>query len=734
MHAITMDDRPFNQRVLFRTTNGHQVILDDTNEIIYVSTAKGETYFEMDQRGDIHVYASKNINFHAEDNFNINADKIRLYARRGIHGYCGSQYVLQDSFELDGSDVLRQEPLIEEPQDGEIRFHSAADFHIKSETNIRQLSLKDTYMEANGSWYGKVDVSSFYQVAEEINVITDTGDYSLNVGKNLNETIKVNSKRLSYGNTAVASGGNAEFMSFGGTTDIGALNNVNMKSSTGDVSMDASGNTSGTGGIIITTPQSQFSVGDNGITAATTSAIKMKAVDTAEISLTSQKPNLSSPLAVQGLPEVDVNATPVGPTGPLPWDGSRSNITIDEAVRVAYNAGWRGTDLTIAVAVMMAESSLRTTVTNKAAVTNETWGDVVGLFQIRTLKEAVLNRPGLPAFDRVRDNRNGQLENPNINAAAAYVIWAQSAPPRQWTVGKWQCFEHPLIKKTLPQAAEAVNRYFGINQSSPSPAPFSLMFDMPDGLFSIDNVDNDLPDFGIDPFGPINGITGFSSGITPSSLLGASGLSGGIQSAIDSCVKLDKKLATLQAQTDIDLRSVQTGHEHSFNKLSDKINEISNSVNQYGSFLNETITQVTKGLAEAYKGSFTLKLPFSIPFNCLDFNIFAMLPPELLQVASSIQQLNDLLADVLEVPVTIYNIKEQLEGNVDALMRLGLPVDFKIELDPSIGNCLKQLDKLTSTFGVNDIPVLQTEKFSDLTQQIMVNNAITKQYRIPLGG
>ena len=143
---------------------------------------------------------------------------------------------------------------------------------------------------------------------------------------------------------------------------------------------------------------------------------------------------------------------------------------------------------------------------------------------------------------------------------------------------------------------------------------------------------------------------------------------------------------------------------------------------------------MTKGLAEAYKGSFTLKLPFSIPFNCLDFNIFAMLPPELLQVASSIQQLNDLLADVLEVPVTIYNIKEQLEGNVDALMRLGLPVDFKIELDPSIGNCLKQLDKLTSTFGVNDIPVLQTEKFSDLTQQIMVNNAITKQYRIPLGG
>ena len=40
MHAFTMDDRPFNSRMRLRTNAGHQILMDDTNERIYISQPK----------------------------------------------------------------------------------------------------------------------------------------------------------------------------------------------------------------------------------------------------------------------------------------------------------------------------------------------------------------------------------------------------------------------------------------------------------------------------------------------------------------------------------------------------------------------------------------------------------------------------------------------------------------------------------------------------------------------
>ena len=42
-HSFLMDDRPFNSRVQFKTTAGHQILLDDTNERIYISTYEGKS-------------------------------------------------------------------------------------------------------------------------------------------------------------------------------------------------------------------------------------------------------------------------------------------------------------------------------------------------------------------------------------------------------------------------------------------------------------------------------------------------------------------------------------------------------------------------------------------------------------------------------------------------------------------------------------------------------------------
>lgn len=85
-HSMSMDDRQENCRMRFRTTSGNQIILDDTNERIYISTAKGNNWIEMDQAGNIDIYSSSKVSIRSAEDINFTSDKtIRMYAKKGIH-------------------------------------------------------------------------------------------------------------------------------------------------------------------------------------------------------------------------------------------------------------------------------------------------------------------------------------------------------------------------------------------------------------------------------------------------------------------------------------------------------------------------------------------------------------------------------------------------------------------------------------------------------------------------
>lgn len=85
-HFISMTDTATNCRVRIKTCEGNQVILDDTNERIYISTAKGNTWIELDEDGHIHLYGSKSISIRADEDINLAAGRnINLQAKVGIH-------------------------------------------------------------------------------------------------------------------------------------------------------------------------------------------------------------------------------------------------------------------------------------------------------------------------------------------------------------------------------------------------------------------------------------------------------------------------------------------------------------------------------------------------------------------------------------------------------------------------------------------------------------------------
>lgn len=85
-HSLSMDDRQENCRVRLRTTSGHQILLDDTNERIYISTAQGNNWVEMDQNGNIDIYSANTVSVHSAKDLNLTSDEsIRMFAQKGIH-------------------------------------------------------------------------------------------------------------------------------------------------------------------------------------------------------------------------------------------------------------------------------------------------------------------------------------------------------------------------------------------------------------------------------------------------------------------------------------------------------------------------------------------------------------------------------------------------------------------------------------------------------------------------
>lgn len=127
-HALSMDDRQENCRVRLRTTSGHQIIMDDTNERIYIATAQGNNWIEMDQDGNIDIFTSNKLSVHANKEINFTSDEtIRMYAKKGIH--------------------LRS--------DEEVRIDAAMDIHVKTAQNIRTKATQSIITEAGMSLESK---------------------------------------------------------------------------------------------------------------------------------------------------------------------------------------------------------------------------------------------------------------------------------------------------------------------------------------------------------------------------------------------------------------------------------------------------------------------------------------------------------------------------------------------------------------------------------------------------
>ena len=64
---------PANELVRIRTRSGHQILLHNTEDLIYISHGSGNSWIEMTAGGRIDVYSSGGLNFHSDGDINLDA-------------------------------------------------------------------------------------------------------------------------------------------------------------------------------------------------------------------------------------------------------------------------------------------------------------------------------------------------------------------------------------------------------------------------------------------------------------------------------------------------------------------------------------------------------------------------------------------------------------------------------------------------------------------------------------
>jgi len=68
-------DIPHNELVRIRTRTGHQILLHNSEDLIYIGNARGTTWVELTSNGKIDIYAADSISMHTAGDFNVTADR-----------------------------------------------------------------------------------------------------------------------------------------------------------------------------------------------------------------------------------------------------------------------------------------------------------------------------------------------------------------------------------------------------------------------------------------------------------------------------------------------------------------------------------------------------------------------------------------------------------------------------------------------------------------------------------
>ena len=137
-HTFVMDDGDVdgnNQLTRLRTASGHQLLMHDTEGVVYLANGSGKAFIEMAKDGTISVYSDGGINLRSGRDFNLHSDmNINFHAKGAINFTSETNVVLNAEGYVF---AMGEKGILSSSQEGSVRTYARDG--ISSDTEGSQL-------------------------------------------------------------------------------------------------------------------------------------------------------------------------------------------------------------------------------------------------------------------------------------------------------------------------------------------------------------------------------------------------------------------------------------------------------------------------------------------------------------------------------------------------------------------------------------------------------------------
>lgn len=150
------DETGQNELVRLRTRTGHQILMHNSHDLIYIANSKGTAWIELTSNGKIDIFAEDSVSIHTENDFNFRADRdINLEAGRKINIKANSSMNINVREDL--SLIVEQDGKLAFAGDanvyasGDLKIQSAGSANISSGDAVRITSSSNMNLGAGGT-------------------------------------------------------------------------------------------------------------------------------------------------------------------------------------------------------------------------------------------------------------------------------------------------------------------------------------------------------------------------------------------------------------------------------------------------------------------------------------------------------------------------------------------------------------------------------------------------------
>ena len=194
---------PANELIRIQTRTGHQIVLHNTEDLIYISHGSGDSWIEMTANGKIDIYSKDSISIRSENDLNFTADRdINFTAAKNIN------MIAEDSCRLTVTENLdirskNQKIFVEEDghlQVGKTFYLEQENLQVHVEQSGKITLLNDFDIVTNGDLRLKQRVLQSFAKIEHV-LTSDTGNFNIKAKSiiqeaSVNYTAKGNEMRL----------------------------------------------------------------------------------------------------------------------------------------------------------------------------------------------------------------------------------------------------------------------------------------------------------------------------------------------------------------------------------------------------------------------------------------------------------------------------------------------------------------------------------------------------------